>query len=351
MRESRPSAFTRPNVARIAASVAVLAAFSGAVTTAAQAQSEAPVEVLLSTPSPSPTPPAPTPPVPAPTPAIPQAPIVKSLSPANGPAAGGNELVIGNSSYGRTHTVTIGGVPAEIVGRTTVNNGEAGTLETAVTVKVPAGTPGTTVDVILDNRTSLTPPSFGGISLPTELSKYTYDAAPEEPSTVDLAYGLTGNALFKTLAKGVVPLNGSVKATLDTASGAFTGALAIDPGTAKLNALGLIPVSAKIAIEPTEPLSGTLTGTDLAAAAKVRIKLPSVSVLGIQLVGGANCQAKRITSVVLASTDPFSPAAGGRVAGTFSLSDLTGCGALTNLVSPLTSGSGNLLAVNLTPKA
>ncbi|MDO9355279.1 MAG: hypothetical protein Q7T55_16390, partial [Solirubrobacteraceae bacterium] len=79
-----------------------------------------------------------------------------------------------------------------------------------------------------------------------------------------------------------------------------------------------------------------------------RIKLPSVKTLGIELAGGANCQAKQISSINLKSTQAeFLPTEGGPIAGTFSISALTGCGFLNNLVSPLTAGSGNAIALNL----
>ncbi|MDO9352784.1 MAG: hypothetical protein Q7T55_03765 [Solirubrobacteraceae bacterium] len=70
--------------------------------------------------------------------------------------------------------------------------------------------------------------------------------------------------------------------------------------------------------------------------------------LGIELAGGANCQAKQISSINLRSTqEEFLPTEGGPIAGTFSISDLTGCGFLNNLVSPLTAGGGNAIALNL----
>ena len=107
---------------------------------------------------------------------------------------------------------------------------------------------------------------------------------------------------------------------------------------------------AKINLVPTEKIAGSLKQGQLIANAKIRIKLPSVKVFGLELASGATCQAKQISAITLKSTQPtFLPLTGGPIAGTFSISDLTGCGALTGIVSPLTKGTGNAIALNLTP--
>jgi chitodextrinase len=173
---------------------------------------------------------------------------------------------------------------------------------------------------------------------------------PDEVAVENRTYAIAGSASLKTLTKGSVPLKGSINSNLTVASGAVTGDLVLDQASANLVALGFLPVSAKVAFAQTAPTTGTLKAGVLDTISKIRIKLPSVTVLGVQLAGGANCQAKQITSIALKSSGPFSTTAGGTLAGTFTISDLSGCGFLTGIVSPLTSGSGNLLALQLTPK-
>ena len=173
------------------------------------------------------------------------------------------------------------------------------------------------------------------------------DCEPPEPV---VGYALKGSATLRTLVKGSVPLSGALTGlTLDETTGAFGGDLTLAKSTAKLTALGFLPVTAQVAFVPTEPVSGTLTGGALAATAKVRIKLPKLTLFGLELAGGANCQAKQVTSVPLKSTGTFTAAAAGSLTGTFAISDLTGCGALTGIVSPLTAGKGNAIALSLTP--
>jgi hypothetical protein len=175
---------------------------------------------------------------------------------------------------------------------------------------------------------------------------------PKPDGPMQYSYGLEGSATLKTLTKGSLPLSGGLDAgTFLLPSGAFTGVLSLSPSTGNLTALGFLPVTAKVNLVPTDKVTGSLKDNKLTAVAKVRIKLPSVKTLGIELAGGANCQAKQISSITLTSTqERFLPLSGGPIAGTFSISDLSGCGFLTGIVSPLTSGSGNLIALNLSPR-
>ncbi|MDO9354559.1 MAG: fibronectin type III domain-containing protein [Solirubrobacteraceae bacterium] len=166
--------------------------------------------------------------------------------------------------------------------------------------------------------------------------------------TTGYRYAVAGTATFKSLSKGAVPLTGAFDTSI--AGSTVSGNLALNDAAAKLVALGFLPVDAKLSFAQAGGTSGTFASGVLSTTTKLRIKLPQVKVLGIELAGGANCQTKQISSVGLKSIEPaFSPAAGGRLAGTFAISDLTGCGFLTNLVSPLTSGGSNAIAVNLTP--
>ncbi|MDO9355558.1 MAG: hypothetical protein Q7T55_17785, partial [Solirubrobacteraceae bacterium] len=159
---------------------------------------------------------------------------------------------------------------------------------------------------------------------------------PKPETVVDYPFDLKGSATLKTLTKGTLPLSGSIAAKLRLPSQEFSANLVLNPTSGKLTTLGFLPVDAKVNLVSTEPVSGSLKGGVLLANAKVRIKLPSVKTLGIELAGGANCQAKQISSINLRSTqEEFLPTEGGPIAGTFSISDLTGCGFLNNLVSPL----------------
>ncbi|MDQ8046670.1 MAG: hypothetical protein REI11_18845, partial [Patulibacter sp.] len=170
------------------------------------------------------------------------------------------------------------------------------------------------------------------------------------PVGTDRSYALSGSSTLKTLVKGSLPLSGSIKVHSAAATGPFTGDLTLAQTSGNLTALGFLPVNATVAMVPTEQVTGTVAGGVLNATAKVRIKLPSIKSFGIQLAGGANCQATQVSSIPLKSSGTaYDPAVGGTLAGTFSISNLSGCGALNGIISPLTAGGGNAIALKLTP--
>jgi hypothetical protein len=264
-------------------------------------------------------------------------PTITSVSPSHGPAAGGNTITINGQFHGSGDITDITFGPNRVVTGFSYSTDAGGGL--TISTKVPAGAAGTTVDV--------TVATTAGTSSITTGDQYTYDAPTGD---VAYRYSLSGAATLKTLTTGSVPLTGSIAASLDLPSGAFTGTLALNQATAKLTSLGFLPVVAKIAIVPTAPVTGTLSNGKLLANATVRIKIPSASVLGIPIASGAGCQAGQVSGIALHSTDAFfQPLSGGTLAGTFPISSLVGCGALTGLVSTLTAGPNNAIVLKLTP--
>ncbi len=180
----------------------------------------------------------------------------------------------------------------------------------------------------------------------------TFTTLPDDTPPA-LSYSLKGAATLKTLVKGSLPLVGSLDAvTFDTESPAFSADLFLEESTGALVALGFLPVTAKVLILPTAPLVGTLENGVLQGVQMARITIPNVSFFGITIAGGANCQAKQVSSIALKSVAPtFQPETGGTLAGSFAISNLAGCGGLTGLISPLTAGKGNAIMLNLTPNS
>ncbi|MDQ8045701.1 MAG: DUF6801 domain-containing protein [Solirubrobacteraceae bacterium] len=168
---------------------------------------------------------------------------------------------------------------------------------------------------------------------------------------IDYGYSLTGAATLKNLVSGGLPLGGTIGAHLTLPSGDFTGDLALTQTTGNLRALGILPVVATVQLLPTGPVTGSLRNGILNATANVDIHLRSVTLAGIPLVSGANCRALNTSVINLKSTASFfQPLSGGTLAGSFAISDLVGCGPLNGIVSPLTKGGGNAIALQLTPK-
>ncbi|MDQ8045671.1 MAG: fibronectin type III domain-containing protein [Solirubrobacteraceae bacterium] len=176
-------------------------------------------------------------------------------------------------------------------------------------------------------------------------------------STFSGTYAVTGNALLQRVAKGSIPLKGSITGATFSSDGVFsdatfTSSLSLDDtAPVKLTALGFLPVTAQLSFVPVTPLAGAISGGVLSANVGLRIKLPSISALGVRIAGGANCQTTQPSSVALRSTGTTVAGAATTLAGTFAISNLSGCGALTGLVSPLTAGGGNAVSLQLAPVA
>lgn len=163
-------------------------------------------------------------------------------------------------------------------------------------------------------------------------------------------FDITGSATLKTLTKGTLPLRGRTAFDINLDTGAISTDLVIDPTSARLTALGFIPVTAKVSFVSASKTTGALSESGLALKSLVRLKLPEIKLFGtIPLAGGTTCQTRSFSTIDL--TDPaFDLLDGGTLKGTFAISDLSGCGALNGLVSPLTAGGGNTIKLALTPK-
>lgn len=174
------------------------------------------------------------------------------------------------------------------------------------------------------------------------------DPAP----TVKYPFTLKGSSQLKALTQGSVPLSGSIDPTLDLATGAFTADLTLNKSRARLKVLGVLPVTADIAFTQTDKTRGTLKDGVLSAQARFKIRLPQLYLFGtLPIVSPDTCQTKSSSVAIMRSDAGFDPLRGGRLTGTYGISDLTGCGLLTSFISPLTKGAGNTIDLTLTPKA
>ena len=235
---------------------------------------------------------------------------------------------------------------------------------TAVSYDVYIGT-ATTPSASVPGTTATIPNLIPGVSLPFRVvgrdaagnrcgqGSVTVKTKPAETGTVDYAYALKGSTTLKTLTKGTLGLSGSIAAKLKLADGSFEADLTLADTSGRLVAAGFLPVTAKVGFAPSGKTTGSLVDGVLKTNSKVRIKVKEVKLFGaIPLAGGNNCQTKQLSDINLQSTQPeFSPLVGGPIAGTYKISDLNGCGPLGGLVSPLTAGGGNTIALNLTPAA
>ncbi len=263
-------------------------------------------------------------------------------------------LPLGNADIGAT-TVTLRWQPGEEGLCPTENLTSYSITYGTKTVTVP-GTQNTLL------VTGLTPSTAYAFEIRSVAATVSYSRAPlvvnvtTDPSVIvtpiSYDYDLAGSTTLKTLTKGTLQLRGQIKAQLTLATGAVSADLILNDTSGRLVAAGFLPVTAKVGFAPSGKTTGSLVDGVLKTNSKVRIKVKEIKLFGaIPLAGGNNCQTKNLSDINLQSTQAeFLPLTGGPLAGSYKISDLNGCGALNGLVSPLTAGGGNTIALNLTPK-
>ncbi|MFC9976744.1 DUF6801 domain-containing protein [Spirillospora sp. NPDC127200] len=163
------------------------------------------------------------------------------------------------------------------------------------------------------------------------------------------AYDVTGTTTVKA-GGGTAPLTGGLDATTDEV-GAFTGPLKLAPTKGDFKLFGFLPVQAGLALEPQQPLSGSVNSGSLKLEpVPVSAKVSSFTLFGIPLGGGDTCRTEKPSQVGLAPDGAFDPAKGGTLKGGYELAPLAGCGVLNGLVSSAFAGPGNTIALQLAPK-
>jgi hypothetical protein len=183
------------------------------------------------------------------------------------------------------------------------------------------------------------------------------DSPPSTPVTattsggggnIPFAFRVAGSTRIKA-ANGTVPLTGSITGTATT-SGDITADLTISPASGSFKVFGFLPVTARVTFTQEGPTTGSIRDGVLITSTNLRIKVLSVKLFGfIPIGGGPSCQAISATTIELTSQAGFDPVTGGPLAGVYSLPGLTGCGALTPVISALFAGPGNTINVTLTP--
>ncbi|SFW69248.1 DUF6801 domain-containing protein [Amycolatopsis australiensis] len=154
-------------------------------------------------------------------------------------------------------------------------------------------------------------------------------------------YGVTGSTALKALGASA-PLTGSF-----TAGQEF--GLALDRTRAEFKVLGFVPGTADLQFTPDGPQTGEADGDGFVAHANLALALPQVTLFGLP-VADAGCRASAPIPVDLRTGSGFRLAAGGPVAGEYTIPPLTGCGAFTASLSSLVQGGGNTFALTLTAR-
>lgn len=159
-------------------------------------------------------------------------------------------------------------------------------------------------------------------------------------------YSVKGSSTLKA-AGATLPLIGGLNAEISDA-GVTTG-LTFAPSKTQFQLLGFLPATADVALaaqsEPGSYKDGVLT-----AKAKVSASFPVFRVFGaIPIGGGENCRTSASSGMTLTSATGFDLRQGGDLKGTYALSPLADCGALTGLLSSAVTGPDNPITLTLTP--
>ncbi|WP_130347558.1 fibronectin type III domain-containing protein, partial [Herbihabitans rhizosphaerae] len=172
---------------------------------------------------------------------------------------------------------------------------------------------------------------------------------PGGGEVIEYGFDLAGESFIKA-PNGKTALKGGIDVDYTLATGAYEGDMVLNPTTGKFSLFGFLPTTAKIEFVQTSKTTGTLKDGVLKSSSNMIVKLPQVSVFGFPLSSSADCQTVTSTKIDLRSPAGFDPLKGGKLAGTYTLPPLKGCGVLNNLISAFTAGPGNTVDVNLTPK-
>jgi hypothetical protein len=181
---------------------------------------------------------------------------------------------------------------------------------------------------------------------------------PPVPKNYSVA-GVTG----LTFAGAPAPITGSATLIVPSCSMALCIEDAVSvhvPPSLKLSStvatyrlFGFIPLQVAMSFNEVGPAAGGLTKEDTyTVASKLSVKVTSVSMFGLMLGGGPNCQTQVPSDVSLRSAPGgFSASSGGTMTGSYALSPLNNqCGVFGGLISSVVAGSGNTLNVGLVPK-
>jgi hypothetical protein len=164
-----------------------------------------------------------------------------------------------------------------------------------------------------------------------------------------IKYPVTGTTHLAT-PNADVPLGpGHLKATADLNTGAIKANLTLPDATGSFKELGLVPVTATVALINDGPTTGTLninTGA-VTTTSMITMRIVDLKVAGIDLPVGPACQTSSPVSVTVSSQPGFNILKGGTVAGTYTIPPFANCGLNTLLINLTVPGSGNTITLTL----
>jgi len=165
--------------------------------------------------------------------------------------------------------------------------------------------------------------------------------------TITATYPVTGST-FLSKVNGTVPLGpGTLVSTLDLSTSALTSTLTLPPATGTFKILGFIPVTATTEFIQNGPATGALTKGVVTTTASVTLKLDRLSIGGIPIWIGDECQTSSPASITVTSQPGFNLLSGGNLAGTYTIPNFSHCGPATFLINLTIPGPNNTITLTL----
>jgi hypothetical protein len=166
-------------------------------------------------------------------------------------------------------------------------------------------------------------------------------------TVVNAKYAVTGTTFIAKLNTTVNLGSGNLAATVDLTTGASQSTLTLPPATVSVKEFGFIPVTATTEIIQNGTAAGTVNfgANTITSTANVTLKITSLTVFGIGLPVGNQCQTTPF-NIGLSSGSGFTVSGGGPVSGSYTIPAFHNCGLNTLLLNLTIPGSGN--SINLT---
>jgi uncharacterized membrane protein len=168
-------------------------------------------------------------------------------------------------------------------------------------------------------------------------------------SKLKVKYPVSGTTYLKSVKTTAALGPGTLSSTVNLAKGTLTASLSLPAATVSFKEFGVIPVTATTEFVQDGPTTGKLnlnTGA-IATTSKIILKLTSLKLAGLSVPVPASCQTSSAATVKLTSQKGFSVVKGGKLAGTYTIPDFSGCGVLDPLLNLTIPGSGNTITLKL----
>jgi hypothetical protein len=168
-------------------------------------------------------------------------------------------------------------------------------------------------------------------------------------STISATYPVNGTTTIKKLNNTLVDLGpGSLAVVLDTTNSTLTANLSLPAATVSASVLGISVTATTNFIQ-----DGTATGTadlstnDVTTTADETLQITSLTVGGLNIPVGKNCETVQPASITVASQSGFNVLFGGNLAGTYTIPEFAHCGLATLLIDLSIPGANNTITLTL----